>query len=123
MLYSSYYGNSEKLFNMGFNENQLIRISLYECNWMKDLVCEKNFMVNKSDFIDYKNQVIDWKEYSYRYFNKLYNLEWYWLNYRMLFEYENCVFMCFEKDFHKCHRGLLMKFLNYYFGKVVMKEI
>lgn len=122
MVYTSYFGNVKNLLNSGFEKSDLIRISLYDCNWFSGLNVEKKLFVRVSDLWNLKSGVIDWKEFSLNYYNKLYNLEWYWLNEIFLKKYDNKVLLCFEKDYKYCHRGLLGKFMNWYFGKIVVKE-
>lgn len=122
MIFTSYYGNVKNILSDGFDRGQLIRISLCPCNGFRDLASEEKFFVNRNDFIDYKNNIISWKEYCLKYYNHLYDLEWVFYQYQLLKKYNNKVLLCFEKDYHQCHRGLLIKFLNWWYGYKVIEE-
>ena len=122
MIYTSYFGNLENLLKSGFKKSDLVRISYYDCRWCSGLKSEKKLFVNVNRLWELKSGVINWKEFSLEYYNKLYDLEWYWLNYEFLDLYDEKVLLCFEKNYRECHRSLLGKFMNWYFGKVVVKE-
>lgn len=122
MIYSSYYGNVKNLFKMGFKKADLVGISVYPCKYLEDIYYEKKLFVNKGDLWLLKNNIITWSEYAKKYYDKLYNLEWlFWENFEKNFDEK--VFLCFEKENKFCHRKLVKKFYEFWTGKNNFEEI
>ncbi len=111
MIYTSYYGNMNNLQKQGFHRRQFVGISL---NNYSSIQTEEKLCVNPVDFLNYKYHQMEWSDYRLHYLDKLYNLPKVWLD--NLFDlYDDCVFLCYEQDNTRCHRKILMDFLNWYY--------
>lgn len=121
MVWTSFYGNVGKLLKMGVQRSDLVGISRYECRGFTDIKYDFQLAPSLSLLWDLKGNVIDFKEYSYRYYNQLYNLDYRYLE-NFVNLYDGKFLLCFEKNFQDCHRNLLRKFINYYVGKEVVRE-
>lgn len=141
MILTSYYGNVGNLISGGnFKNTDLVIVSRYvngcfvNCDEIVDqfgnLKKTKNEFYYKScEFLkpslgllwNYKNNLISWKEYCYKFYSMLYDLDYrFWENFEKNFDGK--VLLCYEKDFKKCHRYLIGKFYKWYSGKDIFKE-
>lgn len=124
MVYTSYYGNIDKLLSSGFDKSDLIGISVYPCKSVSGVKYDERFFPNIGLLWNLKSGVIDFDEYRLEYWKKLYHLSGKnfvnWLNFDV--EFDGKIFLCFEKNYKCCHRYLLGKFVNWFLGKTVVTE-
>ena len=114
MIYTSYYSNVRKLiYEFGFKYQDFIGISIYEPVGF-NIEFEKKLAPNKTDMWLFKNELISWKDYSLKYYDKLYDLEKKYLD-NFLDKYDGKVLLCYEQSDKFCHRKLLRNFLRWYF--------
>ena len=122
MIYTSYFGNVGNLFRMGFSKEDLVGISVYKCKWLEDIQYCKELMVKKTWLWDLKNNLIEWEDYKKLYINNLYNQDiHFWWDFEKNFDGK--VLLCFEKNYHECHRSLVGLFCKWYFFKDMVEEI
>ena len=115
MIYTSCYSNVRKLiYEFGFKYQDFIGISIYEPVGF-NIEFEKKLAPKKTDMWLFKNELISWKDYSLKYYDKLYDLEKKYLD-NFLETYDGKVLLCYEQSDKFCHRKLLRKFLDWYFG-------
>lgn len=118
MIYTSCYSNIRKLvYEFGFKYPDFVGISIYEPKIGVEgynIEFEKKLAPKKNDMWLFKNGYISWKEYSLKYYDKLYNLEKKYLD-TFIDKYDGKVFLCYEQSDKFCHRKLLRKFLSWYY--------
>lgn len=123
MIFTSYYGNVERLKKFGVPEENFIGISLYKFKWLKfEIKYEQKICSNLGVFWNYKNGEIDWEEYCKKYYEKLNSFsDEYWEEF--IKKYNGKILLCYEKEVKKCHRYLLGKYLNWKYGKIKVVEV
>lgn len=142
MIFTSFYGNVEKLiFEKSVKNSDLVIVSRYQpgCFVNCDEIVDEfgNLKKPKNEFYykscemlkpslsllwSLKNNLISWKEYCYKYYGQLYDLDFrFWEKFEDNFDGK--ILLCYEKDFKKCHRYLIGKFYKWYSGKNIVEEI
>ena len=142
MIFTSFYGNMEKLiFEKNVKNSDLVVISRYFPNhfYNSDEIVDEfgNLKKPKNEFFykscemlkpslsllwRYKNNLVSWDKYCEEFYNQLYNLDYrFWNNFEKNFDGK--VLLCYEKNFKKCHRYLVGKFFKWWSGKDIIKEI
>lgn len=122
MIFSSYFGNVERLRKNGVPENNFIGISLYKCKFENIVRYEQSVCSDEEVFWYYKKGLINWEEYCLKYYNKLHNLgDKFWEDF--LVKFNGKVLLCYEKNVKECHRYLLGKYLYWRIGRCKMVEV
>lgn len=122
MIFTSFYGNIRNLIYVkGFKYSDLIGVSRYDYKG-EYIKSEKMLAPSLTLLWNYKAGIIDWKEYCYKFYNQLYDLDYrFWNDFEKNFDGK--VLLCYEKNYKQCHRYLIGKFHKMWTGKDIFKEI
>lgn len=120
MIYTSYFGNVKRIKEEK-PELKIIGISLYECKFV-NCDYEKNLAPTYSMLWNFKNGLIDWKEYCLKFYDMLYDLDYRYLN-NFQKTFDGYVLCCYEKSDERCHRKLVRKFLKWWNGTEIIEYV
>lgn len=115
MLYTSYFGNLNKIKKNieHFNNPLICSISNQKPQFLDDTILDWSFLGPTKDLLYlYKQGKIDENIYTLNYLNNI-NLNWVELN-KLFKSVENrdVIMLCYEKPDKFCHRHLLSVFIN-----------
>ena len=123
MIWTSYFSNLRRIQNQP-NEVTCISICNSKPEWLKGNIIDMGTLLGPGDELlrDYKYKGISEEEYTERYLIKLNNNKEEIINLFKSLNEGNVFLLCYEKPPKFCHRHILRKWLNDYFGNDFCKE-